>query len=273
MFKIVKTLLFSEPPPAHAYVRKYLLPQQPSDFYDHPVAAPAAPISHSPGIHISSPAPPNPIAVNPSTVVQSKPLDFTKTIDLGHSDRHRNATSNSPRQIVTNDAIPLDVPKNVTISKSNEIAATDLSQRSIHATTEIIKIPTIITTPDTVIVSTPQANPSNSIKTHEIDDTSNSSNNSKSDNSRIDVDVVSNGTTNDVNKAPASSINQQTSDALKNPLRTNSADGFLRSSSTNSSPVPSPSSAQSAPATPVKFPNEFEKSSSPGKRNELKFAF
>lgn len=257
-----------------------MLPQQPSDFYDHPVAAPAAPISLSPGIHISSPATPNSIAVNPSTVIQSKPLDFTKTIDLGIFDRHRNSTNNnSPRQTASNDAIiSLDAPKNVAISsKPNEIAATDLSQRLTHATTaEIIKIPTIITTSDTVIVSSPQANHPNSIKiTHEIDDsTSNSSNNSKSDNGRIDVDVLSNGTTNDLHQAPASSINQQTSNALKNPLRTNSADGFLRSSSTNSSPVPSPSSAQSAPATPVKFPNEFKKASSPGETNpnEMRFA-
>lgn len=64
----------------------------------------------------------------------------------------------------------------------------------------------------------------------------------------------------------ATSITQTTltttTTTQQNPLRTNSADGLLRSSSTNSSPAPSP---QSAPATPAKFPIECEKPSSPGK--------
>lgn len=50
-----------------------------------------------------------------------------------------------------------------------------------------------------------------------------------------------------------------------NSLRTNSADGLLRSSSSNStSPAPSPYSAQSAPATPAKLPTECDKPTSPG---------
>lgn len=47
-------------------------------------------------------------------------------------------------------------------------------------------------------------------------------------------------------------------------LRTNSADGLLRSSSSSSSPAPSPCSAQSAPATPAKLPTDCDKPTSPG---------
>lgn len=150
------------------------------------------------------------------------------------------------------------------------------------------------------------------IRTYEIDDTSNSSCNSKYENNgrtmatfdAADQSIMANGTTNNSNSksvpmAIAQSVgvppglanktyrnngsgsvndNQQrvnhstptpplppSSASQKNPLRTSSADGLLRSSSTNSSPVPSPNSAQSAPATPVKCPNDYEKSSSPGK--------
>lgn len=52
---------------------------------------------------------------------------------------------------------------------------------------------------------------------------------------------------------------------LSNSLRTNSADGLLRSSSSNStSPAPSPYSAQSAPGTPAKLSIECDKPTSPG---------
>lgn len=261
--------ILTEPPPAHSYGRNYLLPQQPSHF-DLPVAAPAS-TAHSPGLHMPSSAASNSISVSTPTVLQSKPLD------LGISDRYRNSASNSPRQTPPNEQpIALDVTKSATalISiKCNASEMTDLDQlgqQSAQSTPDPIKIPTITMTPDTVTVSTPQnTHPSISIRPNEIDDTSNSSVSSKCDNGKSDTDLVSNGTINDAgqNVSIASKVNQPSSiNVPKNPLRTNSADGFLRSSSTNSSPVPSPNSAQSAPATPSKFPNDYEKQSSSGKK-------
>lgn len=70
-----------------------------------------------------------------------------------------------------------------------------------------------------------------------------------------------NCSTNTENKTTVSSSTNQ----LIDQLRTNSADGLVRVSSENSSPVPSPNSTQSAPATPAKLQSESEKSSSPGK--------
>lgn len=171
--------------------------------------------------------------------------------------------------------IALDITKTTIINKSNE------SEPS-----ELINIPAITMTPDKG--ASTAANANNAIKSYEIDDTSNSSNNSKYDNGRHDIDsVLTNGLTTDSNKnvsvaaisigAIVSTNNNSDNRQQKspqphssilsihnNPLRTSSADGFLRSSSTNSSPVPSPNSAQSAPATPNKLPNDYEKSTSQG---------
>lgn len=261
--------ILTEPPPAHSYGRNYLIPQQPPIF-DLPVAAPA-PTAHSPGICMSSTATPNTLTINATpNAIQSKPLD------LGISDRYRNTASTSPKRPTQPtqpiEPIALDVSKTATtlISiKCNASGSADPVQQQTQLTQDQIRIPTITMTPDIVtVLASPASNPSNPMRTHEMDDTSNSSNNSKSDHIKSDGDVIiSNGTTNDSSKtiSPTPAISQPACNASKNPLRTNSADGFLRSSSTNSSPVPSPNSAQSAPATPSKFPNDYEKQSSSGK--------
>lgn len=335
------------------------------------------PLSHSPGIHTPSPIPasamvlPSPMIATASAVantnstalvdIQSKPLD------LGISDRHRNAIGNhhslitrtisstppSHTSVAAKQPIALNITKTVQIpvaassisplsagvrrtpNDHGEMMTHDLPYRlastvqsSIAKESPIIKVPIItVTAADTIGASAisvaqqqhHQLHLSNSIlRTYEIDDTSNSSCNSKYENNgRFDATdqvTMANGTINNTNSknvpiaiapvatatlvnVPPSSSSVSTNKAYKNngngsdnqqqqqqranqttptpppqppnsvqknPLRTNSADGLLRSSSTNSSPVPSPNSAQSAPATPVKFPNDYEKSSSPG---------
>lgn len=95
---------------------------------------------------------------------------------------------------------------------------------------------------------------------------SNNNNNSVSSNTNVNTNGIANNLTKSTNSVATSLLNVQApSTHSHNPMRTNSADGLIRPSSANSSPAPSPGSAQSAPATPAKFPSEPEKSSSPGK--------
>lgn len=278
-------------------------------------------------------------------------IDFqSKPLDLGISERHRNSTVNRNSPITRTISTPPSPAKhpiglNITkaavasarsmsplgVKKSNdigEITIHDLPQRLAAVQSSIAKEPNIkvpiitVTAADTIgsgaaaaTMPQHQLHIANSIiRSYEIDDTSNSSSNSKYENTgRFDADqlIMANGTINNTNSkivpiaiAPVTTTTMTTTTAAtvtapkpppnkgyknngndnqqrvhqstptppppsatlpqKNPLRTNSADGLLRSSSTNSSPVPSPNSAQSAPATPVKFPNDYEKASSPG---------
>lgn len=261
---------------------------------------------------------------------QSKPLD------LGIPDRHRNATLNhhspitrtisTPPSPAAKQAIALNITKSYPIPATTSISpsgavrkmrendcgeygAHDQSHRlafsiqsSMAKEPSIMKVPIItVTCADTIGPGASQPHQlhlANSIiRTYEIDDTSNSSCNSKYENNGRTIDatdqlIMANGTNSKTfpmqiappvppNKAYKNNgnvtdnqqrVNQSTptpplppNSVQKNPMRTNSADGLLRSSSTNSSPVPSPNSAQSAPATPVKCPNDYEKSSSSGK--------
>lgn len=256
----------NEPPPAHSFGRKYLPPQQPG-LFDLPAATPA-PLSHSPGIHT-----PNSLAMNVlTTTIQSKPLD------LGLSGRHRSPNSPTPTlsPAISNEPIALDITNIPIRIKCNATESTDLGQHLALIPPETsIKIPTITMTPDAGAVPSPQTHPSTPNRLHEIDETSNLSDNSKCDSGKTDMDFVSNGIANNTSKnvcvvTATPTIQQPSNNIQPNPMRTNSADGFLRSSSTNSSPVPSPvpspNSAQSAPATPNKCSNDYEKSSSPGNR-------
>lgn len=103
-------------------------------------------------------------------------------------------------------------------------------------------------------------------KVIEIDINTSNTNNNKPNVSITVNNLSQNGSENEAKNTIANlSTFTQSASASYNPLRTSSADGLLRSSSTNSSPSPSPNSAQSAPATPAKLPSECEKSSSQSK--------
>lgn len=224
--------LLPEPPPAHSYARKYSIPQQPLPLHDlhhgtsPPIAAPA-PLSNSPGIHIPSPTL-NSIDAN----IQSKPLD------LGISDRHHYHRNDSP---------PIVTKIHATQKPATETTVVQTGQLTAESNVKISR---------TTIEATLRYNLENSIQNH-------ANNSIKGNDEEMNESreiTITNGTensTNEINKHITQTIFKTTD----NPLRTCSADGLLR---TNLSSSPSPSSAQSAPATPVKFLIDYEKASSPG---------
>lgn len=287
------------------------------------------------------PLPPSLMVTTPSTLHNSMLIDIQSIpLDLGISNRHRNSTANnnnnnnSPITRTISSTPPSPIALSITkataaaatatiitplnVQKANdsgEFNSRDLRQQhfpTIHGSLvrePMIKVPIItVTAADTVGVATTVAGVASPqeqshIRSYEIDDTSNSSCNSRYENNvrldgaadtAADQLIVANGTissksvpiaiappppSTNKSKSIANDCNQQrpvhestpplpsliaSNCTHTNPLRTSSADGLLRSSSTNSSPVPSPNSAQSAPATPIKCPNDYEKSSSPG---------
>lgn len=177
--------------------------------------------------------------------------------------------------------------ENCTVNDSRQLSGNN----SNHTTTTTTTITTITNNKNMDATNNLTSDVDNNTSNHNsIENTDNEDNNNnhsnsvaKTDSSRINDNEsksIDNGSTransqcnddrlskssDDANAAKEPNDNLAMLGASSNTLRTNSADGLLRSSSSNSSPAPSPCSVQSAPATPAKLPTECDKPTSPGK--------
>lgn len=197
-----------------------------------PVAAPA-PLPSSPGI-LSQTL--NSIA---NLQVQSKPLY------LGISDRYQNDANNSLiRRIMQQNDQPITKQSTIVVFKETTIS----DEQNNGSSAKNIKY---ISENSEYNLDNTQTVRNHANKTSEINE------------STENTDHIRNGiedTSNEINKTDVTSVIFK---ATENPLRTSSADGILISPSTNLNS--SPNSAQSAPATPVKYSIDYEKAPSPGK--------
>lgn len=273
------------PPPAHSSrsiyesSRIFTTPpikpqqlQQPLSFTIHnslssPTNA-ARPLSRSPGIRVST-----------SNSTACDTLSFqTQPLDLGVSDRTRvNSTSpkrkTSPLQHPTTLEIKYKVVETPPIIITEHVQTTPLalkvSPHSVNTKQHLVQSETIhiqqnqdepLKLSDSKLISRSgdELSPSLIVITNSNDSCSSFSSNNNNNNNNSNADCSTNNNENKISVS-SSSTNQSI-----DQLRTSSADGLVRVSSENSSPVPSPNSTQSAPATPAKLQSELEKSSSPG---------
>lgn len=230
----------AEPPPAHSYSRNYSLPQQSLPIQDlhstpsmktAPVPVPV-PLSCSPGIHIPSPISITNVEVG--NVIQPTPLD------LGMFNRHYNDDV-ATKQL--SPSFPTKSSENIPTNR-NQISVDNIKASHMH-------------------LDSSQTHPNNSINPNVIDDSSLDSSfnsgNDQHDDQNADTKVLSNGA-DDNNKNDTISNNIEAREKPVHTILTD--DGLTRHlSSTNSSPIPSPSSVQGAPALTAKLSIDFEKAS------------
>lgn len=223
------------------------------------------PLSRSPGIRLST-----------TNSITSEALSFqTQPLDLGVSDRMRiNSSSpkrkndplqhpstlevkykriNSPSMIITEQTTPLALnilSSSVDDKQSHAHPAAIHIQQNKEELLQFANSNPISQTRDELSPSLNVANSNDSFSSFSYNNANNNNN---------DANHCS---TNNEHKTTVSSSTNQSIDQL----RTSSDDGLVRVSSENSSPVPSPNSTQSSPATPAKLQSEPEKSSSPGEK-------
>lgn len=245
--------VYVQPPPAHSSrSHDYRMHQQPSSVKQplpHPMhgtspptaSAAPSPMARSPGIMPIIPSPHSGLQISQS--FQTQPLDLGVT----SSDRSRDDSS-SPKRKGTpihhpaGSPVPLDIKRKrieSPIIAQNSPLALNVCMNERVSSPMIAGQTTITPVVDLQIIKTPKIFP------------------------EIISEVI-----------PAKSPNDLNLNIGTNPIRTSSADGTVKSSSTNSSPSPSPGLLQSSnPVTPAKFQSEPEKSLSPGKFFLILFLF
>lgn len=263
-----------QPPPAHSSRSIYEAPriatikqqqqqqlQLPLPLTTHKcVSAPKnvpRPLVRSPGIRV----PPSNQTTSDALIFQTQPLD------LGVSDRTR-ANSSSPKR----KNIPIQHPTSLAIKYKRvrtppTIITEQTTSDALYQQTQpvIIRIQTseeeLTQQQQQIPVRRSGGELSPSLTVASSNDSCSSYNYNNNNNNN-----VNSCSANNENKTTTQGTSVQTTSVQSiNQLRTSSADGFVRVSSENSSPWPSPNS------TPAKLQSEPEKSSSPGKHQLNQF--